>query len=745
MIDEIIMSNCATYGKEDSVIKDCKKINFIYGGNGSGKTTLGNYLINQSEPKFSCCSLKWHDHPEKILVYNREFRNKHFLQTNVPGVFTLGDATIEDINALNALKNEHDQNIKKLDNYSNRLAKQNAVLVEEEKQFENNVWKAIYLKYKSDYDSIFAGIKSSKRKFAEYIKSNYKKFISHKSQNGLEELSKEYNNIVLNKPDKYIINNVNVSTFSNLINEIINFEIWDEVIVGNQDVKIAELINSNDNSNWVNAGRKYLTKYTKICPFCQKETINDEFINQLEKFFDDRYKAKIEDLNHTKEKFIKEINLLCENLDTFLNDLKTIPINDLPLNIISDDIKLIREITAKNIKKIEDKINEPTRKIKIDNYDTVLKNIADTIDIIKEKIDKYNKQVDNYNEERARIIFEIWSLIVKEQKELIDNYNKKVNGLTKGLKSLEEDIKKLEVDDKKLVSEIENKGKNITGVQATVNEINRLLKSYGYTNFKIVNSSYQDNCYCIQRENGELATHTLSEGEETFISFLYFMQYCKGSLNPNEVADKKIIVLDDPISSLDSTVLYIVSSIVKDLINKIKKEEGDVSQLFVLTHNVFFHKEASFIDGRTTKCKDVNYWIIKKEDGVSKIKSYGQDNPISTSYELLWKEIKESTNNSLVTLQNTMRRIIENYFGMLGNIKYQKIRDQFQTVEEKMVYDSLLYWINDGSHSIPEDLYIDSYNDSPEKYKEVFKSIFYKTGNEAHYKMMMGITDDEQE
>ena len=32
---------------------------------------------------------------------------------------------------------------------------------------------------------------------------------------------------------------------------------------------------------------------------------------------------------------------------------------------------------------------------------------------------------------------------------------------------------------------------------------------------------------------------------------------------------------------------------------------------------------------------------------------------------------------------------------------------------------------------------IDNYNDSVDKYIEVFRNIFIKTGNEAHYKMMM--------
>lgn len=88
-----------------------------------------------------------------------------------------------------------------------------------------------------------------------------------------------------------------------------------------------------------------------------------------------------------------------------------------------------------------------------------------------------------------------------------------------------------------------------------------------------------------------------------------------------------------------------------------------------------------------------------------------------------------------------MRRIIENYFGMLGNRKYDHIKKKFQTIEEQQICESLFYWINDGSHSIPDDLYIDSYSDSIEKYKTVFKEIFDISGHIAHYNMMMGIDD----
>ena len=197
------------------------------------------------------------------------------------------------------------------------------------------------------------------------------------------------------------------------------------------------------------------------------------------------------------------------------------------------------------------------------------------------------------------------------------------------------------------------------------------------------------------------------------------------------------MVLDDPICSLDSTVLYIVSSMVKSLIKEIRNGISDVDQIFILTHNVFFHKEASFVDGRTAELNDVNYWIISKDNNTSSIRAFGKINPIKTSYELLWQELKNNENVSLVTTQNVMRRIIENYFSILGKRVDDAIVDSFDTLENKMTCRSLISWINDGSHSIPDDLYIDSYTDSVERYKCIFREIFVRMGHEAHYNMMM--------
>ncbi|MFD2879946.1 AAA family ATPase [Paenibacillus rhizoplanae] len=61
----------------------------------------------------------------------------------------------------------------------------------------------------------------------------------------------------------------------------------------------------------------------------------------------------------------------------------------------------------------------------------------------------------------------------------------------------------------------------------------------------------------IVREDGKDAKDTLSEGEKTFITFLYFYQLLKGSNDISEIMTDKVVVIDDPISILDSSVLFL--------------------------------------------------------------------------------------------------------------------------------------------------------------------------------------------
>jgi wobble nucleotide-excising tRNase len=391
------------------------------------------------------------------------------------------------------------------------------------------------------------------------------------------------------------------------------------------------------------------------------------------------------------------------------------------------------------IELLSNKIKEPSRSIELISTKEQLEHTKSIIEQANLEIKKHNEIVKNYPVEKKNLIASIWKYVTESYKSEIEAYRTQSNGLAKGIKKLKEEYLAKESESKTLDDEIKNLTKNVTSVQPTVDEINRLLKSYGFLNFEITSSEKEPNHYQIKREDGTLAEETLSEGEITFLTFLYFLQLTKGATDENKITDKKILVIDDPISSLDSNILFVVSTLIKNITRDIKNNIGNIQQLILLTHNVYFHKEVSFIDGRNNGDKDTFYWIVRKKNKISTFNAYEMNNPIQTSYQLLWQELNDKEKNSSVTIQNTMRRIIENYFKILGDYKDNSLISKFEILEEQIICKSLMSWINDGSHVIQDDLYIELQDDVIDKYLEVFKKIFVFTNHEGHYNMMMKI------
>lgn len=745
MIKSIKMVDCTPYHQTE--IGNCKKINFIFGANGSGKSTISAFLAGRNDKRFESSSIEWDGvlH-ESIYVYNRAFKAENFQQT-ISGVFTMGSATIEDIKALEELKkNLSDM----LGEWEKKTSSYKKVFDEDipncEKKFRDKAWDDILKANENDFQKAFEGYRGSKDKFIGELKrrvagiTNHEGGVCQKSQ-----LVERARTLYAEKTARCNRFALNIQQSLSVIESINADSIWDTVIVGNEDIDIAALIKELGNSHWIDQGRAYIRMDSKKCPFCQKETIDDEFRNKLESFFDTEYNNKIVQMKEHLLNFQDAARSIVSSIEEAVLDEDSVNIGKLDVDMYTAKLELLKSLFADCEKKIEEKIAEPSKKIHVFDAFEKIEELQKLLDAANKIIDEHNTLVDKRDTEEEKLRDDIWASVINQSKGLISSYEKELSNLNKAASGIKKtiDIQKASID--KLKDEVTEKGKNITSVQPAIDEINKSLKAYGFTSFSIQPAKNKENHYCIERDDGTMATNTLSEGEETFLSFLYFMQQSKGSTDPNHVADKRIIVLDDPISSLDSTILYIVGAMVKELSKKIRDGIGDVTQLFVLTHNVFFHKEASFIDGQTKKMKEVNYWMVRKDNGVSTITSYGMENPISTSYELLWKELRDNENLSMITIQNTMRRIIENYYGMLGNKKNEYLENYFSEPEERTIARSLVAWINDGSHSIPDDLYIDSYTDAVPKYKEVFREMFYKSGHKAHYNMMMGIDDSYDE
>ncbi len=728
MIESIRIRNTATYDDSGITINPLKKINFIYGANGSGKTTLSNFVYEPNETRFSDCDLNWQNNFQlKSLVYNKEFRDRNFGKGTIAGVFTLGEATKEEAQAIEEkrkdLKELKDKGIQQ----KKVLEKQEETKSTLEDEFKEEVWSSAYKNHEIYFKGAFKGV-MQKSLFMERVLKEFEQ--NNSDLKSIDELKDTSITIFGKIPERILlIPEVELSRLAQIEKE----GIWNKKIIGKSDVEIASLIQHLSINDWVSEGKAFLRDGDDTCPFCQQRTITDDFRKQLENYFD---KSFIDDTQRARalaEEYVRVSSNLVNELQQIENREKNHKDSKLDLEKFSILLKTLNSQLVANKELLNNKLKEPSRSISITSTVEQLNDIENLINAANELIKKHNNLVDNYAAEKIVLISEIWKFLIEENQVLIKKFNKKRKGLERGISNLSGIVETLRINYKELDDEIKELTKNVTSIQPSIDEINRTLGSFGFHNFKIVPSTMDVNQYQIQRDNGELAEATLSEGEITFITFLYFLQLVKGSVNEADISDERVLVIDDPISSLDSNVLFVVSSLLKEIIREIKNNNGIIKQIILLTHNVYFHKEVSFIHGRAQECADTNFWILRKTDNVSSLQNFEMDNPVQNSYELLWKELENT--QSGITIQNTMRRIIENYFKILGKYGDDDLLNKFDNPQEREVCRSLLCWINEGSHTIPDDLFVEAAQ-GVDIYHKVFRDVFEKTKHIEHYNMM---------
>jgi wobble nucleotide-excising tRNase len=733
MIESISISRVATYDETGVRIDGLKKVSFIYGANGTGKTTLTKLLNESGAPEFFSCSISWRGGvPLQTLVYNRDFRDRNFGKGKIDGVFTLGEATKEEKEAiekmvaeLSAIKAEGVQKKETLEK------------LEEEKQqaedaFRETAWVQVYKKYETIFKDAFAGFMRKEHFKDKLIAQAATTSADAKT---LEDLKAKAATIFGQAPVE--LPYISQVEYSGLL-EIESDAIWAKKIIGKSDIEIAKLIQHLNINDWVNEGREYL-QGNGICPFCQEETITENFRKQLDSYFDKTFE---EDTRRVKA-LSSEYTLISQNLVNLLSGIeskeKEKSDSKLDLELLSAHVKTISAQLRTNEELVKNKGKELSRSFSLTSLKDQLAAVSALIEDANSKLRAHNKIVVNYAAEKASLIESVWQFLVEEFRAPITQHTGNIAGRQKGIDSVSKQRAELLKKYTELNKEIKEANKNVTSVQPSVDEINRTLKAYGFLNFEIVPSHEDANLYRIQREDGSIAEATLSEGEITFITFLYFLQRAKGGLTVESVSDERILVIDDPISSLDSNVLFVVSTLIKEILSAVKNNKGVIRQVIILTHNVYFHKEVSYIGGKAELNTDTHFWILRKKRKISALQACLMENPIHNSYELLWRELKNHEHNDSVTIQNTMRRIIENYFKILGKYHYDDLLGSFQEFpEEQQICRSMVCWINDGSHTIPDDLFIQSHDDVKEKYAEVFEKIFINTNHHEHYKMMMG-------
>lgn len=737
MIESIQISGVATFGNTPESIDGLSSFNFIFGSNGTGKTTVSRVIAD--EGSHSTCQVRWKGGTKlQAMVYNRDFVERNFSSSaELKGVFTLGEKNVETLTKIATAKGELDSLTNKIEGLNLGLngedgnSGKRGELAVLENELKDKCW-AQKQKHDEKLQGAFEGYRNSAEKFKGKILQEWASNTA--TVEALGTLEKKAATVFGSSPSvEATVPTIEATTL--LAHE--SDSILSKRVIGKDDVDIAALIKKLGNSDWVREGRTFYDASEKICPFCQQST-PDALAHNLNEYFDETFERD----NKAIDSLITNYKTDSARLQKQIDSIIATPSRFLDLEKLKTEKDLLDSRIMVNTQRLSLKKKEPSQVVELESIANVVTAIKGLIDAANMQVAEHNKMVANLSKERNDLTSQVWKYLLEvELKTDIEAYQVKRDGLNKAVTAMTTQLSSATADKKKKMVEIRDLEKQTTSVQPTIDGINAVLTSFGFQGFSLSKAT-NGTSYKLVRPDGSDAKATLSEGEKTFVTFLYFYHLLKGSDTESGMTTDRIVVFDDPVSSLDSDILFIVGSLIKGLFDEVRAGKGHIKQVFVLTHNVYFHKEVTFNPRRVNEAmNEETFWVVRKSGLVSKMEKHNT-NPIKTSYELLWAEVRKPDRSNL-TIQNTLRRILESYFKILGGIDPDKICAMFDG-KEKLVCRSLFSWVNDGSHNAYDDLYISVDDSTVDTFLKVFRAVFEKSGHIAHYKMMMGDADIEK-
>lgn len=267
-------------------------------------------------------------------------------------------------------------------------------------------------------------------------------------------------------------------------------------------------------------------------------------------------------------------------------------------------------------------------------------------------------------------------------------------------------------------------------------KINELLKGMGVTSFELelVNDEdeKQKGQYKIKGYNGNIRPVTaLSKGEKNVIAFLYFIFDLERTDGQNK---PRIIVLDDPMTSNDDTMQYIMIGEIQKYYRKLK----DGNFFILLTHNIHFYLNVRPNTAITYKVKvngeekEISFyekygvWHLYSDGKRSTLRPIAKGkHDFKTSYETLWRELAFLYSASGATpdlLLGPCRKICETYMHFA-----KKSLEAFygDNSSAKKLFDV-------NQHSI-DDLEAELNGKTKEEIRDILKALFIYNNAEDHF------------
>lgn len=723
VISKITLNGVASYKKE-AILETDKRVNLLYGLNGTGKSTFSEFMYNQSDVRFSKCSIEGLEENDEILVYNQKFVQDTFYEPQgIHGIFTLSKGNAEAKKLIDATQSE----VKKLIEQKKKLEEKSIGDIQkhtdEIEEYKKQAWKI-----KTEYtggdrvlEFCLNGLKGNKDTLFKYLLSLDKT----ESEIGysINDLKEEAQQIQGEAQSKPLLTKLTID-----VDAIEKSELLTKIIVGNKNSSVSALIEKLENSDWVSEGLDYIHMDGDkgVCPFCQKMTITPEFINQLNDYFDESYKQDKANIEQMIQLYGNEINSTLE----YLERIKTNPFISPRVGEIDSLIVNIHTVAEQNINQLKEKAKTPSIQISLTSLKEHIDAINLIIDVANSEIAEYNKKIADIKGTKITIKEKFWMLMRKEYASVIELYNASEKAFAQMSKKTQTDIqeKQTEINSKKKI--IEENRKKTVNIDEAVENIKNGLIDIGITDFTIEKYSEDDALYRLKRdESGENVFKTLSEGEKMVISFLYFIELCKGEAVADRATNKKIIVIDDPISSLSHIYVFNVGRLIHNEFLRTTKYD----QIFILTHSLYFfyeltntnHREREETQKLTRICKNVEssyFESMKYED-------------IQNDYQAYWHIVKDEK-QAPALIANCMRNIMEYFFNF---VEKQDFAQVFQRPElQKTSYMAFNRYMNRESHSKGQNIF-DIKEFDYNSFREAFKKVFELEGYIDHYNKMIKI------
>ena len=742
---------CASY-KELATLETDKKINLIYGLNGSGKSTFSEYLrkieCDDDDEKFANCSIETDNAENKselsldqtILVYNQKWVKEAFYENpTLKGIFSLSKGNADAKKKIDLANQEKEKLEKSKDEIEKDKDKSRISFEKNKSKIVDSIWeiKKYYTSEVRSTEQFFDKLKT---------KENLFKYVCGISKSTTPPL-KTINDI---KEELHVLLDKNAKKIENISNVQINNLTEDEIILlqkeitGSKNSTFSTLLNKLQNSDWVNSGLKYVENQTEPaqCPFCQQKIDKLHILDELKSCFDKSYEQDKQELKQIYDNYKRTIDSISFDASFNHNLLKELSLK------YESALEKLKSCLNRNLDMIKEKNSTPSKQITLNPVITELNALNEVIKSANDKINDFNAKIDQKELTLKELQKVFWENIRLEYDVIITNYQAAQAVFDKEQEDFNSEISRIKIEIDKQVNIITEQSKMVSNIDEAVISINKRLVELGIDSFKIEKYNKDKAEYKLVRfeESTDNVFESLSEGEKMIISFLYFIEECRGK-NDSKTADKKkIVVIDDPISSLSHIYVFNIGRLIK---SEFFDSSKFYEQIFVLTHNLYFFYELAKSPYRDINRlkeekqekehkKEFNLFRIIKSTRGSSISTM-KYSEIQNDYQMYWSVVNDG-NSQPALIANCMRNIIEYFFGFIEN---NALSEVFQKDEFKYnKYQAFYRYINRESHSDNVNIH-DMKEFDYDSFKEAFREVFKLAGYEEHYNKMskIGIND----